>query len=85
MDTVRANAREMAIIDAKEKAKRLEGDLDVKFIRLTGFYENEDQRFYEERVMMSADSAMGGAISAPSLPTGENKVVSNVTLIYEVR
>lgn len=86
MDAVKADARERAIDDAKEKAKRLEKDLGVNFIRVSGFYENDMPIYYDERVMgMGGDIAMSAKAPAPTLPTGENKITSQVTLIYEIK
>lgn len=85
MDAVRADARELAIEDAKERAHRLERDLGVRFIKITGFYENEGPQFFEERAMAFGGDAAFNTKAVPELPVGENKIVSTVTLIYEIK
>jgi uncharacterized protein YggE len=88
MDSVKDQAREKAVADAKAKAKVLSKTLGVRLTKVVNFYESGDMpvpMYYAK-----ADSAMGmggGMVSAqatPSLPTGENKIVSNVTISYEV-
>lgn len=87
-DELKAEARKMAIEDARAKAKTLSKDLGVRLVRIVSF--SEDGAYpmmYGAYDMMKAESAMGGAVSnpAPTLPTGENKITSNVTITYEIR
>lgn len=84
-DTVKAEAREMAIAKAKEKASVLAKNLGMSLGRMTGF--SEDGNYAVPRpYMMDKAMAVGGEM-APSiqLPAGEQEVVSNVTLMYELR
>jgi uncharacterized protein YggE len=87
-ETLRAEARQKAIAEAKEKAKTLSKQLGVRLVKVTSFY--EDNGNYNPGIMMKADSPMGMGgdysiqSSAPVLPTGENTIVSNVTLTYEM-
>ncbi len=90
LEKVRAEAREKAVNDAKAKAKILSKTLGVKLDTIVNFYENGDGAYpIMYRSEMSADTKVmnmaGSASVAPSLPTGENKIVSNVTITYEVR
>ncbi len=88
IEKVKAEAREKAVADAKAKAKVLAKTLGVNLDTVVNFYENGD---YQPPVMYAMDSKMGGArvenqaVSVPSIPTGENKIVSNVTITYEVK
>ncbi len=87
MTVIKAEARTKAIADAKKQAEKLASDLGVHIVRMTGFYENENGGGYPMPMM---DKAMGGAMSeavsvAPEMPTGENMVVSSVTITYEVK
>lgn len=87
-DALKAEAREKAIADAKEKARMLADDLDVRIVRMVGYW--EDQGGYPEpyyaRAEMAMDSAMGfGGEVAPSIPTGENSTISRVNITYEVK
>lgn len=88
MEKVRAEAREKAVADAKAKAKVLAKTLGVNLDTVVNFYENGDS---QPPIMYAMDAKMGGArvesqaVSAPSIPTGENKIVSNVTITYEIK
>lgn len=78
-------ARKKAITDATTKADQLADDLDVHIIRLVSFSENGNYPVYYKT--MAADSGKGGGEVAPmpSIPKGENKITSNVTITYEIR
>lgn len=89
-DKLKSEARAKAIDDAEGKAQELADQLGVSLVRIVGFSEEGGgYPVYAKREMtlMSADvSGIGGvAPSAPSLPTGENKIVSNVTVTYEIQ
>ncbi len=84
MDKVQSEARDKAVQDAKEKAKVLSRTLGVKLKRIVNYYESGNQPpiYYG----MEA-KAMGGTDmmpTVPEIPTGENKVVSNVVITYEI-
>jgi len=85
VDALKKEARTAAITDAKEKAEALAEQLDVKIVRIIGFYENEGMYYpmYDSKVMSMGVAEEG--FMAPSLPMGEEttKVVVNVT--YEIR
>jgi len=80
----KAEARAAAVEDAKEKAKQLAGTLDVRIVRMTGFWEEEGggypmyDRGYGGEMMESA------AVN-PAVPAGENTVRSVVNISYEIR
>ena len=87
-ESIKAEAREKAIADAKEKAKKLADDLGVRVVRMTGFWEDQGAYPYGyggdvrmESAMMSMD---GGGV-APSLPVGENTTTVRVNVSYEVK
>lgn len=84
---LKAEAREKAIQDAQEKADQLAEDLDVRIVRMTGFYEDNGvyPMYYGKGGDMAvAESAMDGA-AAPRVPSGENTITSRVTITYQVR
>ncbi|MEM9336621.1 MAG: SIMPL domain-containing protein [Patescibacteria group bacterium] len=85
-DALKSEAREAAIADAKLKAKRLADDLGVRLVRIVGYWENDGSQadMFSLRAEMAVDEAFG-VTTAPSLPTGENSTVSNVSLTYEIR
>jgi len=83
-DELRAQARKDAIEEAKAKAEVLARDLGVHLVRIVSFSEDGNYPMpYYKNEMMAADSA--GSAPAPALPIGENKIVSNVTITYEIR
>lgn len=81
---LKAQARDEAIADAKEKAKVLADSLDVRLVRMIGYYEDEGYYppYYASDMAMER-SAVGGM--APNMPTGENSISSNVNITYEIR
>ncbi len=84
-DALKAEAREKAIKNAKEKAEKLSNDLGVRLGRLVNFSESDGG--YQPQVFYKAEAVgIGGGVSpSPALPSGENEIVSNVTLVYEIR
>lgn len=78
-------ARKSAIDDAKEQATQLAKDLGVKLGDIVSFNESGN---YPMPIYYAKDMAMGmGGVSesAPQLPVGENKITSNVTIVYEIK
>ena len=90
IEKVKADARAKAIDDAKAKAEKLAKDLGVSIVRITSFYDNSDQPSYYGREAMGGDvmnmkvSAVA-PMAAPQVPAGEQKVVSTVTITYEIK
>lgn len=89
-DALRAEARSMAIEEAREKAEELAEELGVDLVRVVGFY--EDSYGYPPmpyatygRGGIAMDAANQEKAAAPSLPAGENKINSNVNVTYEIR
>ena len=78
-------ARQKAIDDAKTKAKELARDLGVRLGRVVSF--DEGGRGYQPLYMMASEKGgMGGDMPTPTvMPTGQNKITSNVTIVYEIR
>lgn len=85
-DKIIEDARVLAIADAKEKAEKLADELGVKLVRVMGYSDNAGGGpvpYYRE-MGMGGDGVVSSA-KAPSLPTGENKVVVSVSVTYEIR
>lgn len=84
---LKAQARKLAIDNAKQKAKKLAEDLDAKVIRVVSFSESEGYTAYPYYKTAVLESAVYGADSAssPEIPAGENKISSNVNITYEIR
>lgn len=79
-------ARQKAIADAKEKAKVLSKDLGVHLARVVSFSENSGG--YPMPTYAQSAFGKGGDMmeaASPNIPVGENKIVSNVSIVYEIR
>jgi len=86
-DDLKAQARELAIKDAKAKADVLAKQLGVRKVRIISFGESGDYPIYYSRdkaLGMGGDMVEAQAAN-PALPAGEQKVVSNVNIVYEIR
>lgn len=85
-ESLKAEARAKAIEDAKTKAQQLAKDLGVKIKKISYFYEDSGAYPYAEamNMSMSAKADVGMMRTAPSIPTGEQKITSNVTITYEI-
>lgn len=81
-------ARLEAIKEAKEKAKRLAKDLDVKLGKIVSFNENSyNPQPYYGRAMMAKSVAFDvmEADFAPELPVGEEEISATVTITYIIK
>src|SRR3989344_232066 len=83
-DAIKAAARAEAITKAQDQAKILADQLGVSLARIVSFSESGDgfMPIYMKANAYGADMATPSA--APSVPTGENRIVSNVTITYEI-
>jgi uncharacterized protein YggE len=82
---VQNDARGKAIAEADAKAKILAKQLHVKLVRIVNFSESNNGGgpiFYAKDVALERAQT---SAAAPTLPTGENKYTSNVTITYEIR
>ena len=86
-DKLEAEARDKAIAKAKEKADVLADSLGVRIVRVVGFSEGgEYPMYYTKGMAMGMGSATDAAMPpSPQIPVGQNKIVSNVTVTYEIR
>lgn len=84
-EKVQANARDLAIQDARAQAEKLAKGLGVHIVRVVGFSENN--YFPYEAYGKGGDMAVApvSAQPQPQVPVGENKVTSNVSISYEIR
>ena len=86
-DELKAEARKMAIDEAKAKAEALADDLGVRLVRIVNFSENGN---YPGPMMYAKDAMMNQAVAesaprAPELPSGVQKITSNVVITYEIK
>lgn len=83
----KAEAREKAIADAKEKAQALAKSLDVKIVRMKGYWEDQGGAYPMYEGMggdMMAKNASFEAIT-PQMPIGENTIKVTVNMSYEIK
>jgi uncharacterized protein len=85
-DELKREARQLAIEEAKDKAKELADDLGVDLVRIVSFHENENgyypQPMYAkvESMAVSSDSSV-----EPTLSVGEEEIKVSVSITYEIR
>lgn len=86
-DVLKAEARRLAIEDAKEKAKILKNDLGVKLVRIISFNEGGDYPIYYGMGGDQMSRMETKATPAPEInfSTGEQKIISNVSIVYEIK
>lgn len=82
-DALKAEARAKAIADAKKKASELKSQVGISLGKIINFSENTGgYPIYFKSEVMEADGRGGGG---PSVPTGENEIVVNVTITYQIK
>lgn len=80
---VKTEARNKAITQAKEQAQSIAKGLGVRLVRVTSFNESGSARpmYYVAKDMaVSAEASL-----VPSIPIGQNKASSDVTITYEIQ
>ncbi|MBP9765632.1 MAG: SIMPL domain-containing protein [Candidatus Pacebacteria bacterium] len=85
IDKLKDEARDKAIIDAKEKAKSLGKSLGVKINKIISF--SEDNGGGYPMMMLKAtsfDSGVSEASPSPNIAAGEQKITSNVYITFEI-
>jgi uncharacterized protein YggE len=84
-DALKAQARKLAIDDAKEKAKVLAKDLGVSLGKIASFSESGGGYpiMYAQSAMMK--DSVGTAPDPAVIPKGENTISSDVTITYEIK
>ncbi len=85
-EALKAQAREAAIVDAKEKAALLSQQLGVRITRMMGYYENEGGYYdpYMYRSEMAMDMEESAMFGGPDLPVGEQTTNVNISITYQV-
>lgn len=83
-DALVKEARDKAIKEAREEATKLSKSLGVRLVRIVSYNDGGSYPIYA----MKEAYGRGGAVdasSAPEIPVGEDKIVSNVTITYEIK
>lgn len=86
-DLVYHEARTMAVEEARQKAKLLAKSLDVRLGRVVDFSDNSymPSPYYLKNEVAAGFGGADTQASSPTVPQGENKFTSNVTITYEIR
>ena len=83
-DTLKSQARQLAIDNAKKKANELEEQVGISLGKIVNFTEGSDgypiPMYYDTKVR-----GMGGGGPEPTISTGENDVTVNVTITYQIK
>lgn len=86
IDAVKEKAQKLAIENAREKAESLAKQLGVHLVRITSFFDQNDEPPIPTYGMMGEVMPMKTAsASAPQIPAGEQKITSKVSITYEIR
>ncbi len=84
-DAIQAQARQLAIADAKKKAQALQSEVGISLGRIVNFSDNSGG-VYPGPIMYDAKSAGGGSVALPpTISTGENTVTDDVTITYQIK
>lgn len=84
-EALRAEARKKAIEAANEKADTLKSQLNIRLGRIVNFSESSGGA-YPVPMYESSYKGMGmGGGGGPSVPTGENEIVVDVTITYQIK
>ncbi|MEK9176991.1 MAG: SIMPL domain-containing protein, partial [Patescibacteria group bacterium] len=81
---VKAKARKSAIQNARTKANVLAKDLGVRIVRVVNFSESGGPIWYGKTMVGDAMMESAGA-PVPNIPAGENEIVVDVSVTYEIR
>lgn len=86
-ELLKSQARDEAITKARKQADDLADSLGVKLVRISSFNEGGvyPMPFYAKGGDMMEVAAPSMANQAPTVPVGEQKIVSNVSITYQIR
>lgn len=84
-DELVKEARDKAIMEARGEAAKLAKALGVRLVKIVSYNEGGGYPIYFGKA--EAAYGMGGEVSAPppQIPVGEDKIVSQVTISYEIK
>lgn len=80
-EEIKANARALAIENARKKAQETAAQLGVKLGKLISFNEGAEYPYPVYRGV----EGMGGGGETPNIQIGENEILVTVTLVYEIQ
>lgn len=83
-DLVR-QARDAAIADARDQATKLAKSLGVKLVKIVGYSEGGNYPIYAQSVSYSTGASSMKSVAPAVLPTGTDKITSDVSITYEIK
>ena len=84
-DELVKEARDKAITEARKEAAKLAKSLGVTLVRIMSYSDGGYYPMYAKTMAAEAYGRGGDGAVAPEIPVGEDKLISNVTLTYEVK
>jgi len=84
-DAIQAQARQLAIDNAKKKATELEKQVGISLGKIVNFTEGSNGYPGIMQYDTKIGGMGGGADTAPVISVGENEVTSNVTITYQIK
>ncbi len=85
-DELAKDARDKAIKEARSEADKLAKSLGVDLVRIISYNDNGNYYPMYAKTMSSEAYGRGGDMATPpAIPVGEDKIISNVTITYEVK
>ncbi|HEX9608623.1 MAG TPA: SIMPL domain-containing protein [Candidatus Paceibacterota bacterium] len=85
IEKLKDEAREMAIRDAKARAEVLADGLDIRLGRVISYGEYEEPIYYGRSGGLGGAEAYSVASADAVVSGGENRIISSVTVTYEIR
>lgn len=83
VEKVKNEARELAIKNAKEKADTLKKQIGIRLGKIVNY--SEGGGGYPIYMLKAEADGRGGGVSGPSVPAGENEIVVNATITYQIK
>jgi uncharacterized protein len=87
IEEVRNDARELAINDAKEKANVLKKQIGIRLGKIVNFNEGGNYPYNDQFYLEARPQSGGGGIGGggPDIPVGENEIIVNITITYQIK
>ena len=84
-EKLKDEARKKAIEDAKSKAKEIASSLGIRLGKVLGFSESLGSDAGQVYYGIGGAEGRGGGAPVPAIQTGQNEIIVNVDLMYEVK
>ncbi|TSC84616.1 MAG: hypothetical protein G01um101417_147, partial [Parcubacteria group bacterium Gr01-1014_17] len=84
-DELVREARDKAIADARSEAEKLAKALGVRLVRIVSYNEGGGYPIYYGKAESTAYGMGGDSRVTPEIPVGEDKLVSQVSITYEIK